>query len=338
MAFPLLVAVAAMTLGGITAGMAGGLIWGAIGGLGLIAALTMGQVAVSHLDRGNAPRGCCRIDSSGHHGPPGGTRSSRCAVVHPVRPGLHPGRARLCRGGLATRGQAHFCCERRDRLAHGRRFRPPRGGHPRHPDARLVAATRSGAGVRTGDYIAIGLLVGGIALAAFLGVVAQAPGAGRDVDRPAIHLVRGGRSWFQHRRTRQRDRRYRQDAPNFWPPDFGWAIGDGTWWWLPSWEFGAPLRANPLVETIRMGVTATVLGCGVALPLAFLASTLTSPNHPHLPRREGVHERDPHYSRPVLGGDPGGLGRKRSVRRDYRPVGLRHGDHGEVLLRDHRRC
>jgi phosphonate transport system permease protein len=70
------------------------------------------------------------------------------------------------------------------------------------------------------------------------------------------------------------------NVPNFWPPDFGWAIGDGSWWWVPSWEFGDPNRANPIVETIRIAMIASVLGVGVSLPLAFLASTLTAPNRP----------------------------------------------------------
>src|SRR5690606_13986973 len=69
------------------------------------------------------------------------------------------------------------------------------------------------------------------------------------------------------------------DLSGYWPPDFAWAIGKtGTWWWPPSWEFGAPLRANPLVETFRIAVVSSVIGCGVALPLAFLASSLTAPN------------------------------------------------------------
>jgi phosphonate transport system permease protein len=69
------------------------------------------------------------------------------------------------------------------------------------------------------------------------------------------------------------------EVPNFWPPDFGWAIGDsGTWWWPPSWEFGSATRANPLIETFRIAIIASVIGCTLALPLAFLASQLTAPN------------------------------------------------------------
>ncbi|MEE9299136.1 MAG: phosphonate ABC transporter, permease protein PhnE [Acidimicrobiia bacterium] len=70
------------------------------------------------------------------------------------------------------------------------------------------------------------------------------------------------------------------NVPNLLPPDFDWAMGDAQWWELHKWEFGAPNRANPLVETIRIAIVATVLGVGLALPLAFLASTLTTPNRP----------------------------------------------------------
>lgn len=67
------------------------------------------------------------------------------------------------------------------------------------------------------------------------------------------------------------------NIPNFWPPDFSWAIGEGTWWWLPSWDFGAPLRPSPMVETIRIAVISSLIGCVVALPVAFMASTITAP-------------------------------------------------------------
>lgn len=70
------------------------------------------------------------------------------------------------------------------------------------------------------------------------------------------------------------------NIPNFWPPDFGWAVGDtGTWWWVPSWEFGArPGSVNPIVETFRIAIVAALFGCGFGLPLAFLASKITAPS------------------------------------------------------------
>jgi phosphonate transport system permease protein len=65
--------------------------------------------------------------------------------------------------------------------------------------------------------------------------------------------------------------------PNLWPPDFSWAVGGGTWWWLPSWEFGSPTLASPLIETFQIAVIASLIGCLVALPLSFLASQVTAP-------------------------------------------------------------
>lgn len=65
--------------------------------------------------------------------------------------------------------------------------------------------------------------------------------------------------------------------PNLWPPDFSWAVGEGTWWWIPSWDFGSPTLANPLIETFQIAVIASLIGCLVALPLSFLASQVTAP-------------------------------------------------------------
>ncbi len=68
------------------------------------------------------------------------------------------------------------------------------------------------------------------------------------------------------------------NVPDFWPPDFSWAVGEGTWWWLPSWDFGSPYLPSPLIETFRIAILAAVTGCLVALPVAFMASTMTAPN------------------------------------------------------------
>ena len=67
-------------------------------------------------------------------------------------------------------------------------------------------------------------------------------------------------------------------ASTFWPPDFDWAIGNGVWWNVTTWEFGNPALGNPLIETFRMGILASAFGCLVALPVAFMASTITAPN------------------------------------------------------------
>ncbi|MBU1866529.1 MAG: phosphonate ABC transporter, permease protein PhnE [Actinobacteria bacterium] len=61
-----------------------------------------------------------------------------------------------------------------------------------------------------------------------------------------------------------------------WPPDFDWAIGTGQWWWLPSWDFGSELRANPLMETFRIAIVACLIGVTLAIPLALRASKITA--------------------------------------------------------------
>jgi len=45
----------------------------------------------------------------------------------------------------------------------------------------------------------------------------------------------------------------------------------------PNWEFLAR-TVDPMLETFGMAVIAAVIGCGVALPIAFLASRVTTPN------------------------------------------------------------
>jgi phosphonate transport system permease protein len=45
----------------------------------------------------------------------------------------------------------------------------------------------------------------------------------------------------------------------------------------PNWAF-LPSTIDPLIETFQMAVIASVIGCAVALPVAFLASRITAPN------------------------------------------------------------
>ena len=47
----------------------------------------------------------------------------------------------------------------------------------------------------------------------------------------------------------------------------------------PNWEF-APRTLDPMLETFEMAVVASAIGCGVALPIAFVASRITTPNAP----------------------------------------------------------
>ena len=45
----------------------------------------------------------------------------------------------------------------------------------------------------------------------------------------------------------------------------------------PNWTF-LDKTVEPMLETFRMAIIASVIGCGIALPVAFLASRVTAPN------------------------------------------------------------
>lgn len=45
----------------------------------------------------------------------------------------------------------------------------------------------------------------------------------------------------------------------------------------PNWAF-LPETIDPFLETMEMAIIASVLGCGAALPLSFIASRVTTPN------------------------------------------------------------
>jgi phosphonate transport system permease protein len=44
-----------------------------------------------------------------------------------------------------------------------------------------------------------------------------------------------------------------------------------------NWAF-FPRTVEPMIETIQIAIIATILGCAIALPLAFIASRVTTPN------------------------------------------------------------
>ena len=47
----------------------------------------------------------------------------------------------------------------------------------------------------------------------------------------------------------------------------------------PNWSF-VPRTVEPMLETFQMALIAAVIGCAIALPVAFLASRITAPNLP----------------------------------------------------------
>ena len=130
-----------------------------------------------------------------------------------------------------------------------------------------------------GAFMVVGFIVGMLGLAPTLGAAADLPLLGVVAIVITITLFAAGEVGFSIAAL-IRDFGNIVNVPNFLPPDFGWAIGDtGTWWWPPTWEFGSVTRANPLLETFRISIIATVVGCGIAMPVAFMASKITTPNN-----------------------------------------------------------
>ena len=279
MLLPLLVAAAALILGAATANIAQGALWGLIGAAGIYAALRLGQVdagladgliliaglvtstilAVTVLPA--APESMDVVTALRFAGAwaPAGLASAVVAARHSSRPSSVANVVWmwLFAGAMALPAAQTF----------GMLI----------PLDELLRGAESDFGV--GAYMTAAMVIAGLGVAAFLAVVTRLPTLGTVSALVVITLYAGASVGFSIPAVIAGFADI-VNVPNLWPPDFGWAIGEGDWWWLPSWEFGAPERTNPLVETFRMGIIATVLGCGVALPLAFYASTLTTPNRP----------------------------------------------------------
>jgi hypothetical protein len=202
MALPLLVAVAAMAVGGITAGIAGGLIWGAIGGLGLIAALAIGQIAVSPLDRAML---VVAVAAS----------TALATVVLPAAPevvdvllctqfALAFTPAALASAVVAKRHGANFTAAVNAGIAwlHGGRLRAPRRGHPRRPDARSRRCVKGVEPIfgRPATTSPSASSWEGSRFAAFLSVLDRLPALAAAIRHSYFHLVRRSQRRFQHRR------------------------------------------------------------------------------------------------------------------------------------------
>src|SRR5690606_260395 len=120
----------------------------------------------------------------------------------------------------------------------------------------------------SGDYAAAALFVLGIGLAALYSAITELPAL--SVTSSAILFAVGGAAAVGFAIPLRVDSLTSLDLGGHWPPGFGGAIGEtGPWWWPASWEFGAPLRTNPIVQTFRIAIIWSVVGCGLALPLAF---------------------------------------------------------------------
>ena len=71
---------------------------------------------------------------------------------------------------------------------------------------------------------------------------------------------------------------------NFSPSTF-WEVWSNPLWekfWPIPWEWvlDGDNVIRPLIETFQIAVVATVIGCGLALPISFAMSPLTTPNRP----------------------------------------------------------
>ena len=133
----------------------------------------------------------------------------------------------------------------------------------------------------SGDYAAAGLFVLGIGLAALYAAITDLPALSVTSSVILFTIFAAAAVGFSLPLIISNLTSINLDG--YWPPDWAWAIGEtGQWWWPPSWEFGAPLRTNPIVETFRIAAISSVVGCALALPLAFMASSLTARTAHHL--------------------------------------------------------
>jgi phosphonate transport system permease protein len=277
MALSLVVAAAAMGVGAATAFWFAGVLWGVIAAAGVLGALHMGRVSVDPIDR---------VAIAG-----GLIASAILAVV--VIPDAPPTVDVLAclrfAGAWAPAGLACAVVAYRRGASPTSTFNTALmwvvGGAFALPAAEAMGVLRPLDTLRRGlepvfgrgDYVVLGLVVAAVGIATFLAVVTRLPGLATGSAVILMTVFAGAVVGFTIPGL-IRNIANIVNVPNFWPPDFSWVIGDGSWWWIPSWEFGAPLRSNPLVETFRIAIAATVVGCILALPVSFMASTLTAPN------------------------------------------------------------
>jgi phosphonate transport system permease protein len=277
MALPLVVASLALVLGAATADIAFGALWGLVGAVGLMLALQMGGVPVDNLDRAVLAFGAI----------------ATTVLIPIVLPGAPEAiDVLLCLQFAAACLPIGIACA----LVTARKGGRPTGmfnvaaiwalaGAFALPAVRALGILTPVSDLRRGVeptydlgvYMAISVILAALGVAVFLAVVTALPTLAA-VSALVVFTIFAAVSVGFTLFGLISEIADIVNVPNLWPPDFAWAIGEGTWWWIPSWDFGAPLRPNPLVETVRIAVLATVLGCLAGLPLAFWASSLTAAN------------------------------------------------------------
>ena len=277
--FPLIVAVTGLVVGGALGTIAYGVVWGGVAAAGVLAALRIARIPLNRADATilsaglvastilstvvmpDAPR---RVDvllvvAFAAAWIPAGV----AAAIFASRKGVTPSSA--VNVALSWVGAAAIALP---------------GGEGFGVIVPIESVVRGREVVFGGGHYAIaGLALGLIGAAVLLAAVSKLPSLAAVSTVLFFTLYAGAQVGFSLPDL-VRDFGNITKIPNFLPPDFGWAIGGGDWWWIPSWEFGSASRANPLVGTIRIAILATAIGCAFALPLSFLASTLTAPNRP----------------------------------------------------------
>lgn len=279
MVLPLGIATAAFVIGGALGTKASGVIWGLIASAGLLAALRLGKIAFTRLDSAilsggmisstvlavrvmpEAPESVDVILSLGYT--LAWLPAAAGAALFAFRRGstssqsINIALAWVAAAAIALSAGVTFgVIEPIESLRRG--VEPVFGG---------------------GHYAVTALTIGLIGIATMFGSLSQLPALTASSVLIFMTVFAGSQVGFTIPGLVENISNI-VNVPNLLPPDFDWAMGDAQWWELHKWEFGAPNRANPLVETVRIAIIATVIGVGVALPLAFLASTLTSPNRP----------------------------------------------------------
>lgn len=277
MILPLVLAVTALVIGGFFADLAGGVVWGVIAAAGLLAAMRWGRIAFSPAEAGLITVGMVASTVLSTRVMPSNPAQVDVLLAIGYAAAWMPAAVATAvfarRRGVQPTGSVNIALL----WMVGAAVAIPAGStlDVIHPLDGLRRGQEAVFG--TGDYAVTALAIGLFGIAALLAFVTTLPNlatvsvvafmtayAGAEVGFTIPGLIANIQNIV--------------NVPNFWPPDFGWAIGDGTWWWVPSWEFGNPNRGNPIVETLRIAVIASTLGVGISLPIAFMASTLTAPN------------------------------------------------------------
>jgi phosphonate transport system permease protein len=277
MILPVILAVVALVIGGFTANLAAGTLWGLIAAGGLLLAMRWGKIEFSPIEAGMLTAGLVASTFLSTRVMP--SNPEQVDVLLTLRyaaawiPAAVASGAFARRRGVSLSGAFNIA----GLWLAGAALAIPAGStlDVIHPLEGMRRGQEAVFGV--GDYAVTGLAIGLFGAAALLAIITNLPTLSTVSIVLFMTLYAGAEVGFTIPGLIENLSNI-VNVPNFWPPDFKWAIGDGTWWWVPSWEFGSPNRANPIVQTIRIALIASTLGVSISLPLAFMASKLTAPN------------------------------------------------------------